>query len=177
MCYNIVMSQRADDGTSGGSGGRPPADYPLQRLTIQATDEELQLIRDTLTTRQRAELLLRVANRNIVQLSKRSNDMTLFYDRDDRSHHPDQDNLRWGQFKKGWNAFVEGNHIDAGILTDRLTYNNLGYRMAATHNAAFTWRQNEPLVRQAYELAVALQAANLEARNGQAPGNRPDANI
>lgn len=99
--------------------------------------------------------------------------MSLFYDRDDRSHDPEQDNLRWGQFKKGWNAFVNGDHIAPEVLIDRLTYNNSGYRMAALHNAAFTWQENEELVRQAYDFTVAIQAKNLEIRNGDAPGNRP----
>lgn len=100
--------------------------------------------------------------------------MSLYYDRDDRSHNPNVDNRRWGTFTKGWNAFVEGNHLDRDVLAERLTYENLGYRMAATHNAAFNSKENEPLVRRAYDLAVAIQVANLDMRGGESPGNCPE---
>jgi hypothetical protein len=100
--------------------------------------------------------------------------VSLYYDRDDRSHDPDVDSRRWGRFQRGWNAFVEGKHVDSAVLAERLTYENLGYRMAATHNAAFNSKENESLVRRAYDLSVAIQAANLQVRGGASPGNRPE---
>ena len=102
--------------------------------------------------------------------------MTLYYQEDIRSYTPNVDNHRWGRFKVGWNAFVAKKHMGPEVLTDRLTYNNLGYRMAATHNAAFTADENEELVRKAYDLAVEIQATNLEIRkddDDRSPGNMP----
>lgn len=113
--------------------------------------------------------------------------MTLFYDQDVRDKNPNKDNRRRGRFKKGWDDFVSGKHIDPDVLTDRLTYENLGYRTAATHNAAFysdearfTPKENEEckkLVKQAYDLAVALQKVNLRIRKGNSPGNRPAVDV
>ena len=165
------------DGGAKGAPGRKPAAFPLQRLTIQATDDELKLIKERLGTRQRTELLLRYAKEPLTLLAKRSRQMTLFYDRDVRDHNPNKDNRRWGRFKKGWDGFVNGKHIDPGVLTDRLTYENLGYRTAATHNAAFTSDENQELVNRAYELAVDLQKENLGRRDGESPGNRPAVDV
>ena len=165
FCYNAGMTKHS-------SAGRKIAAYPLQRLTIQATDEEIAQIKERLSTRQRAEILLHAAI-NIDPKLERRKTMTLYYERDIRSHTPNIDNHRWGRFKAGWKAFVSEKHFDPAVLTDRLTYNNIGYRMAATHNAAFTADEDEQLVRQAYDLAVAIQASNLKIRDGKAPGNLP----
>ena len=99
--------------------------------------------------------------------------MTLYYDKDVRHHNPNRDNRRRVRFKNGWDRFVKGKHMVPSVLTDRLTYENLGYRTAATHNAAFTSDENEELVDRAYDLAVDLQKENLRRRDGKAPGNRP----
>ena len=160
-----------------GVPGRKPSAYPIQRLTIQATDGELTLIKDRLGTRQRTEILLRHAQEPLTLLAKRSRQMTLYYDKDVRHHNPNKDNRRRGRFKKGWDDFVNGKHIDPGVLTDRLTYENLGYRTAATHNAAFTSDSNGGLVNRAYELAVDLQKENLVCRGGKSPGSRPAVDV
>jgi hypothetical protein len=169
--------RRAKLGGAKGVPGRKPSAYPIQRLTVQATDGELKLIKERLGTRQRTELLLRYAQEPLTLLSKRSRQMTLFYDRDVRDKNPNKDNRRRGRFKKGWDDFVNGKHIDPDVLTDRLTYENLGYRTAATHNAAFISNENEELVNRAYELAVDLQKENLGRRGGKSPGNRPDIKV
>jgi hypothetical protein len=169
--YNSIVKKSV-------TSGRKPSIYPIQRLTVQATNAELDRIKAEISTRQRTKILLRAIEKTRYTNRWRLR-MTLFYDRDDRSHSPNVDNRRWGQFKIGWNDFVNGNHMGTEVLIDRLTYNNLGYRMAATHNAAFTADENEPLVRQAYDLAVAFQTMNLDIRGGKAPGNRPlsDSNL
>jgi len=56
--------------------GRKPAAFPLQRLTIQATDDELQLIKKGLATRQRAELLIAHAKDILTLLARRRQEMT-----------------------------------------------------------------------------------------------------
>jgi hypothetical protein len=160
-------------GGAKGVPGRKPSAYPIQRLTVQATDDELKLIKERLGTRQRAELLLAHAKEPLTRLARRSRQMTLFYDNDVRHHNPNKDNRRRGRFKKGWDDFVNGKHIDPDVLNDRLTYENLGYRTAATHNAAFASDANGELVNRAYELAVDLQKENLVCRGGKSPGNRP----
>ena len=97
---------------------------------------------------------------------------TLYYERDERNHDPNKDGIRYGQFKEGWDKFVNRQPISVSVLLDRLTYHNLGFRTAALHNASTTWRQNEQIVRAAYDNAVEIQVAMLAQNGGVAGSNR-----
>ena len=93
--------------------------------------------------------------------------MDLFYNCDHRNDNPN----RYEHFKVGWNRFVREDHMTSKVLDDRLTWENLRYRMAAIKNAAFTSDDNNDLVKQAYALSVAIQKASLSLRRAKSPGN------
>lgn len=172
------QKKRREKPDSGAKGvpGRKPSAYPIQRLTVQATDDELKLIKEMLGTRQRTELLLRHAKDPLMFPTGRSRDMTLFYDRDDRKN-PEEDNRRWGTFKKGWARFVNHDSMELSVLSQRLTWENLGYRMAALHNAQFTYDKTDDvgkdLIQRAYKWSADFRDKNLNYLKGKSSGNRP----
>ena len=171
------LRKKPDSGVKG-IPGRKPSVFPIQRLTVQATDDELKLIKEMLGTRQRTELLLQHAKDPLMFPSGRSREMTLFYDQDERKN---PDNRRWGTFKKGWARFVNHDPISLGRLSKKLTWENLGYRMAALHNAQFTYEEadgkddmvGKDLIRRAYKWSADFRDKNRKYLKGKSSGNRP----
>ena len=62
-----------------------------------------------------------------------------------KDHRKPPDGWRRGQFRRGWNQAAAGQSMSQSTLDDRLTWNNLGYRLgmafgpasAATIDAVF----------------------------------------
>ena len=69
--------------------------------------------------------------------------MTLSWEHDERDKNPKKDGYRLGRFKAGWADYVNGNPIDTETLSEKLTWQNLGYRMAALLKAKFTHDYDE----------------------------------
>jgi hypothetical protein len=157
--------------------GRKPAAFPLQRLTIQATDDELQLIKKGLATRQRAELLIAHAKDILTLLARRRQEMTFSWEIDDRHKESQEDGYRLGRLKAGWAYFVNGNRLEADTLK-KLTWYNLGYRIAALlkPEPELTHRYNDEAKKcfnQMFDAFANLHEMNLEIRKGKSPQNRP----